>query len=155
MNYVGISPTPITQPPWKTPGTPDTAVAADQSIIVDGYNSVDVDAMADMILQDIGAVELSMITRYDSLDGASMVYSPISSRTRLVQYSANNLLGLANSVLNANGTDFLNSTHYVDGEINRGYQLGSVPPELEMEIEVAIVADAVPFNISGEVYDVL
>lgn len=155
VNYVGISPTPISIPPWIQDSSQDIAVAADKSLVVDGYDSTDVDIMADMILQDIGAVELSMITRYDSLDGVKMVYSPIAARTRMVLYSANNLLGQPYSTLHSNGIDVLNSAHYVDGELNRGYQLSNEPPSLDMNIQVASTADIVPFSTSGEVYEVV
>lgn len=149
-----ISPTPLTGSWRLQPNNDSIVVAADPSIVVEGYDP-DIDVMADLILQDIGAVELSMMTRYDSLDGARMAYSPIPTKSRLVPYSVNNLMGQPNSALAASGQDFLNSSHYVEGEVNRGYALNGEPPSLDMNIQVATSADVVPFSTSGEVYEVI
>jgi hypothetical protein len=148
-----IQATPITLPPWLREQQNDLVVAADPSIVVEGYEA-DIDGMAEAILQDIGAVELSMMTRYDSLDGNRMVYSAVSTRSRLPQYSANNLMGQPSSALTANSQDFLNSAHYVQGELNRGYALDGEPTSLDMNIQVATSADIVPFSTSAQVYEV-
>lgn len=153
VTYRGISPVPIGVPPWLQKPTDPAAVVADPSFVVEGYGNFDVDTMAEITLQEIGAVELSMLTRYDSLDGVQMAYSPLVSRTRMISYSANNLMGQPNSLLTGNGQDALNSAHYVNGEINRGYDIVDTP--LDMDIQVAVNADIVPFSTTGEVYEVV
>lgn len=150
-----IYPTPASMPVLNAYKPNDLVVAADPDIVVEGRNDFEIDSMADAILQDIGAVELSMMTRYDSLDGDAMVYSPIVSKSRQMPYSSNNLMGQPNSALTANGKSYLNSSHYVQGEINRGYQLDGEPDNLDMDIQIAVVADVVPFSVDGEVYEVI
>ncbi len=154
VNYTGISPTPISVPWTRPPNENSLAVAADRSLLIEGYEP-DIDVMADLILQNIGAVELSLMTRYDSLDGARMAYSPLTTKSRLPQYSVNNLMGQPNSALSASGQDLLNTSHYVQGELPRGYALEGEPPAVSMDIQVAVTADVVPFSVTGEVYEVV
>jgi hypothetical protein len=148
--------TPITTTPWRVAGNASPAVNADPALVVEGLTDIDVDTMADLILQDIGAVELSKLLRYDSFENMQVAYSPVSSQNRMLSYRANSLIGQENSLLTANGTSALSTTNYIDGEINRGYELGYTPSEFDVEIQVAISGDVVPFNTSqGEVLEVV
>lgn len=151
-----LSATPISTAPWKKPVSPSPAVAADPDLVVETYSSIDVDVMADLILQDIGGVELSKILRYDSIDGNTTVYSPMSSVSRIKPYNSNNLLGQEFSRLVAGGSSAMNITSYMDGEVPRGVALTGEPTEYDVQVQVAIAADWVPFSSTDvEAVDVL
>jgi hypothetical protein len=143
-----VNPYPISTAPWQKPPTSSTSVAADPDLVIEPYSNIDVDIMADMILSDIGGVELSKILRYDSLDGINVVYSPMSQKSRVKPYDSNNLLGQEFSQMVANGSSAMNITRYMEGENPRGIVLENEPTEYEVEIQIAIAADWVPFSAS-------
>lgn len=141
-----VSATPISTAPWTATPTSSPAVAADPDLTVESSTDIGVDIMEDLILHEIGAVELSKLLRYDTLGGEEVVYSPVSTTNRVVNYSANNLLGQETSALVSNGLSIMNSIHYVDGETSRGYSLERILPEQDMQIQVAIFGDIVAFK---------
>jgi hypothetical protein len=143
-----VNPVPISTAPWITTPGSSTAVAADPDIVIEPYSNIDVDVMADLILGDIGGVELSKILRYDSFDGFNQVYSPMSQKSRIKPYSSNNLLGQEFSRMAADGSSVMNSAHYAGGEVARGVSLVNEPPEYDVEIQVAIAGDWVAFASS-------
>lgn len=146
-----VNPVPISTAPWIKDPNPSTAVAADPDIVVEPYSNIDVDIMADLILHDIGGVELSKILRYDSFDGINQVYSPMSQKSRIKPYASNNLLGQEFSRMSADGANRMNTAHYMDGEVSRGIALTDEPPEYDVEIQVAIAGDWVAFAPSSAV----
>ena len=138
--------TPISTAPWKAASTSSPAVAADPSLNIESYSTMEVDVMADLILTEIGGVELSRILRYDALDGVNQVYSPMAQTSRVKPYSSNNLMGQENSRMFADGTNSLNLGRYMNGETSRGVSLSEQqPPSTDVEIQIAIAADWVPF----------
>lgn len=140
---------PISTAPWQQLANSSPAVAADPDIVIEPYANIDVDVMADLILQDIGGVELSKILRYDSLDGVNVVYSPASNTSRVKPYHSNNLLGQEFSRMVADGSSAMNINRYVEGEMPRGISLDGEPQEYDVEIQVAIAGDWVPFSATG------
>lgn len=140
---------PISTAPWVKPSGSSTAVAADPALVIEPYSNIDVDVMADLILQDIGGVELSKILRYDSFDGFNQVYSPMAQKSRVKPYASNNMLGQEFSRVSADGSNRMNAAHYMDGEIARGISLTNEPPEYDVEIQVAIAGDWVAFAPSS------
>lgn len=155
VDYVKVGPQPITVPPWLKQGSDDKAVAADPSLTVKGFSSEETDVLAGIVLETIGAVELSMITRYDSLDGVKMAYSAVPTVSRMAKYSASNLMGYPSSMLSANGQGSANAAHYIQGEISNGYELSEMPTGLELDIQVATSGDVVPFSATGNAYEVI
>lgn len=99
---------------------------------------------------------MSKILRYDSIDGNTTVYSPMSSVSRIKPYNSNNLLGQEFSRLVAGGSSAMNITSYMDGEVPRGVALTGEPTEYDVQVQVAIAADWVPFSSTDvEAVDVL
>lgn len=143
---MALNATPISTAPWTTHPTTSPAVAADPDLTVESSADIGIDIMEDLILHEIGAVELSKLLRYDTLSGGDVVYSPISTTNRILNYSANSLLGQESSAITANGLSVMNSIHYVEGETSRGYSLERILPEQDMQIQVAIFGDIVPFK---------
>jgi len=140
---------PVQTAPWQKLPNPTVVVAADPDLVLESYSNVDVDVMAELILEDIGGVELSRILRYDSLDGVNVTYSPITKRSRVKPYHSNNLLGQEFSRLVANGSNSLNVVRYLEGETSRGISLNAEPPETLVEVQVALSADWVPFSATN------
>ena len=149
-----VNPYPVSTAPWQTKPDPSVAVAADPDLVIESYSNVDVDVMADLILQDIGGIELSRILRYDSLDGVNRVYNAMSSTSRVKPYNSNNLLGQEFSRIQANGGSDLNIGKYMQGEVIRGVSLDGEPAEYDVQIQVAIAADWVPFSTAVSTVDV-
>jgi hypothetical protein len=141
--------TPFTTGWWNPPVDASPAVAADPDLVIEPYSNIDVDVMADLILGDIGGVELSKILRYDSFDGFNQVYSPMSQKSRIKPYSSNNLLGQEFSRMASDGSNRMNTAHYMGGEVARGLELVDQPPEYDVEIQVAIAGDWVPFSTTA------
>jgi hypothetical protein len=149
-----VNPYPISTAPWQEQVNPSVAVAADPDLVIDQYATDDIDIMADLILQDIGGVELSKILRYDSLDGINQIYSPMAATSRVRPYHSNNLMGQEFSRLVADGSNPLNVSRYIEGETSRGIALENEPTEYDVEIQVALAADWVPFSASIETVEV-
>ncbi len=113
-NYKYDSPTIVKQvqlvikPEPETPATPATTSMAStiaatvktapiDTILFDD-NSVSIDRMFNLILEDIGGQELINIARNDIINGQQVSYQPIKNLSSIQQqYNYNNILGIQNT----------------------------------------------------------
>lgn len=74
-----------------------TKVASKDIILVD-EKSIPSDTLADLLFEDIGGQEIIGISRYDTIDGKDLDYSPIKNLSSILsQYSPQNILSLQDS----------------------------------------------------------
>ena len=91
-------PSPTPQSPWMTTSTftPSAGVRqADPDIVLDPEIDTTGDFIAERFFEELGGTELIDLSRYDLIDGISVVYNPIANLSRLRQrFNPNNIIAL-------------------------------------------------------------
>ena len=92
-----VSPTPPTTPNPPTPPTPPVKTATPQYVLFND-DEIPVDAMVDLLFENIGGQELLTIARADTVNGQKVLYQPIKNLGILKdQYNPNNIIRLQNT----------------------------------------------------------
>ena len=133
----GISATANIPDPTKANSTSsdDSVKIATPDLLVFGEEVVAIEIMTDLIFEDIGGHELSMISRHDLVNGQTILYSPIKNLTDLyLQYNPNNILRLQ-SADSFFGSLALSFPNYIPVYGN-GYTLEGDDPDLTKRTKV-------------------
>lgn len=101
-----VNPTPLNTN-WGNYSNPmaSNALAADPDIVLAVPESLAVDIQADLILQDIGGIELITMSRHDTVNGQKMVYQPLKDvDTLAIEYSPLVVTGFSPTLKQFNST---------------------------------------------------
>jgi hypothetical protein len=91
------SPTSVAAPS-VTPAASKTVKTAPIDTILFDDDSMSIEAMTDLIFENIGGQELINITRNDIINGQKVSYQPIKNLSSIQQqYNPNNILGIQNT----------------------------------------------------------
>lgn len=92
INATPITPTPITNQDTQLAARGGIKTAT-PDLIIFNQDAMPVDAMADLIFEDIGGHELINMLSYDTVNGKNISYSLISNSSALAKtYSPNNII---------------------------------------------------------------
>lgn len=128
------SPTPVN--PWITARTfvaPTGVKQADPDIILDPEIDTTGDYIVERFFEELGGTELINLSRYDLIDGISVVYNPIANLSRLRQrFNPNNIIAL----------DVLSQDEFARASINliaRGIYEPHFDDEGNLVVEIDII----------------
>ena len=148
-----VSPTPIMEvfPVSKTFSDFASVKVASPDIIIFDNEQIEVDAIADLLFEDIGGQELINIARNDIINGQSVIYHPIKNVAQLAnKYNPQNILYIpqtAYSFFNNFPLKFVNyipnrgkglngESTYLDESGNLVINLINIKPNEEVEVQV-------------------
>jgi hypothetical protein len=90
-----VAPPPSFSPPPLPPPKPPVVKTSTPDIIQFNDDTVPADIIADLLFENVGGQELLTISRYDTVNGQSVLYQPIKNLDLLQQqYNPNNLVKL-------------------------------------------------------------
>lgn len=72
--------------------------AAGKDIILIDESAVEIDTLTNLLFEDIGGQEIIGISRYDTVDGENLEYTPIRNLSAILsQYNSQNIIPMPNS----------------------------------------------------------
>ena len=153
INNVEVSPVPMMNifPVKGTDFDTDSVKAARPDIIIFDSDQVEIDAIADLLFEEIGGQELINIARNDTINGQSVIYHPIKNINQLAnKYNSQNILYIPQtsySFFNNFPLKFVNylpneglgpdgKPTYLDASGNLVINLVNLKPNEEVEVQV-------------------
>lgn len=138
-----VYPTPILPTPRRTSGSLTYVKQAPKDTIVFDESSVSAEMLLELYFEDIGGLELSSLSRSDTIDGQEVSYSPIKNLSSVRRrFNPNNIISSATSLdsyFSRFGIDLLKrgpQYPYVDSEGSVVIEIENVLDDEEVEVQI-------------------